>query len=198
MQDHGRYQILGRTRDDAAGEAFDKVSRLLGLGYPGGPAIEKAARGVNDSRYRLPRAWLKDTDDFSFSGLKTAVLRLVEENIDNKKDSGTLDEATASSIKIEIAASFQKSVVDVLVTKTIAAAERSGARNILLCGGVAANQALRKEMSDKSPLPLLIPKPILCTDNAAMIASCGYYHSRRGECSDLYLDVKPNAAIQQQ
>ena len=198
MQDHGRYQILGRTRDDAAGEAFDKVSRLLGLGYPGGPAIEKAARGVNDTRYRLPRAWLKDTDDFSFSGLKTAVLRLAEENIDNKKDPGTLDEATASSIKIEIAASFQKAVVDVLVTKTIAAAERSGARNILMCGGVAANQALRKEMSDKSPLPLFIPKPLLCTDNAAMIAACGYHHIQKGECSDLYLDVKPNAAIQQQ
>ena len=198
MQDHGRYQILGRTRDDAAGEAFDKVSRLLGLGYPGGPAIEKAARGVNDTRYRLPRAWLKDTDDFSFSGLKTAVLRLVEESIDQNNYTECDTDALEPSAKAEIAASFQKAVVDVLVTKTIAAAERSGARNILLCGGVAANQALRKEMSDKSPLPLFIPKPLLCTDNAAMIASCGYYHSRRGECSDLYLDVKPNTAIQQQ
>ena len=198
MQDHGRYQILGRTRDDAAGEAFDKVSRLLGLGYPGGPAIEKAARGVNDSRYRLPRAWLKDTDDFSFSGLKTAVLRLVEESIDHKNDSECDSDTLTPNVKAEIAASFQKAVVDVLVTKTIAAAERSGARNILMCGGVAANQALRKEMSDKSPLPLFIPKPLLCTDNAAMIAACGYHHIQKGECSDLYLDVKPNAAIQQQ
>jgi len=198
MQDHGRYQILGRTRDDAAGEAFDKVSRLLGLGYPGGPAIEKAARGVNDSRYRLPRAWLKDTDDFSFSGLKTAVLRLVEENIDHNNDLETSSEPTTSSVKTEIAASFQRSVVDVLVTKTIAAAERSGTCNILLCGGVAANQALRKEMASKSTIPVFIPSPILCTDNAAMIASCGYYHITKGERSDLYLDVTPNAVIQQQ
>jgi len=198
MQDHGRYQILGRTRDDAAGEAFDKVSRLLGLGYPGGPAIEKAARGANDTRYRLPRAWLKDTDDFSFSGLKTAVLHLAEENIDHNSDSGTSSEPATSSVKTEIAASFQRSVVDVLVTKTIAAAERSGACNILLCGGVAANQALRKEMVSKSSLPVFIPSPILCTDNAAMIASCGYHHVKKGERSDLYLDVKPNAVIQQQ
>ncbi len=198
MQDYGRYQILGRTRDDAAGEAFDKVSRLLGLEYPGGPAIEKAARGVNDTRYRLPRAWLKDTDDFSFSGLKTAVLRLVEKSIDHNNDSECDADALESSAKAEIAASFQKAVVDVLVAKTIAAAERSGARNILLCGGVAANQALRKEMVTKSSLPVSIPSPILCTDNAAMIASCGYYHIKRGKCSDLYLDVKPNAAIQQQ
>ena len=198
MQDHGIYHILGRTRDDAAGEAFDKVSRLLGLGYPGGPAIEKAARGANDTRYRLPRAWLKDTDDFSFSGLKTAVLRLVEENIDRNSDSGTSSEPATSNVKTEIAASFQRSVIDVLVTKTIAAAERSGACNILLCGGVAANQALRKEMVSKSTLPVFIPSPILCTDNAAMIASCGYYHVKKGERSDLYMDVKPNAVIQQQ
>ncbi|MFA5374227.1 MAG: tRNA (adenosine(37)-N6)-threonylcarbamoyltransferase complex transferase subunit TsaD [Dehalococcoidia bacterium] len=198
MQDHGRYQILGRTRDDAAGEAFDKVSRLLGLGYPGGPAIEKAAHGLNDTRYRLPRAWLKDTDDFSFSGLKTAVLHLVEENIDNPEASEKLDETAKSGIRTAIAASFQKAVVDVLVTKTIAAAERSGSCNILLCGGVAANQALRKEMVSKSTLPVFIPSPILCTDNAAMIASCGYYHVKKGERSDLYLDVKPNAVIQQQ
>jgi N6-L-threonylcarbamoyladenine synthase len=198
MQDHGQYQILGRTRDDAAGEAFDKVSRLLGLGYPGGPAIEKAARGVNDKKYRLPRAWLKDTDDFSFSGLKTAVLRLVEESIDHKNDSECDPDASEPSVKTEIAASFQRAVVDVLATKTIAAAERSGACNILLCGGVAANQALRKEMVSKSTIPVFIPSPILCTDNAAMIASCSYYHIKRGERSDLYLDVKPNAVIQQQ
>ena len=198
MHDHGRYQILGMTRDDAAGEAFDKVSRLLGLGYPGGPAIEQAACGTNDMKYRLPRAWLKDTDDFSFSGLKTAVLRLVEENINHKNDQEGDPDALEPSVKTEIAASFQRSVVDVLVTKTIAAAERSGACNIILCGGVAANQALRKEMVSKSTLPVFIPSPILCTDNAAMIASCGYYHVKKGECSDLYMDVKPNAVIQQQ
>jgi N6-L-threonylcarbamoyladenine synthase len=197
MRDHGRYEMIGRTRDDAAGEAFDKVSRLLGLGYPGGPAIEKAARGVNDTRYRLPRAWLKDTDDFSFSGLKTAVLNLVEGHSNNSGGAESPHEAWTETEKAEIAAAFQKSVVDVLVTKTIAAAERSGARNILLCGGVAANQALRKELAGKSPLPVLIPSPILCTDNAAMIASCGCHHIAKGERSDLYMDVRPNAAIQQ-
>jgi N6-L-threonylcarbamoyladenine synthase len=197
MRDHGRYRMLGRTRDDAAGEAFDKVSRLLGLGYPGGPAIEKATRRANDTRYRLPRAWLKDTDDFSFSGLKTAVLHLVEEHSNNSDESESPHESWTETEKAEIAAAFQKSVVDVLVTKAIAAAERSGARNILLCGGVAANQALRNELSGKSNIPLFIPKPILCTDNAAMIASCGYYHIQKGETSDLYLDVRPNAAIQQ-
>lgn len=197
MHDHGCYKMLGRTRDDAAGEAFDKVARLLGLGYPGGPAIEKAARGANDTRYRLPRAWLKDTDDFSFSGLKTAVLHLVEERSDGRGVSESRDGALSETEKAEIAAAFQRSVIDVLVTKTIAAAERSGARNILLCGGVAANQALRKELADKSPLPVLIPSPILCTDNAAMIASCGCHHIAKGERSDLYMDVRPNAAIQQ-
>jgi N6-L-threonylcarbamoyladenine synthase len=146
----------------------------------------------------LPRAWLKDTDDFSFSGLKTAVLHLVEESIDHKDDSECDTDELDPNSKAEIAASFQRAVVDVLVTKTIATAERSGACNILLCGGVAANQALRKDIVDKSSLPVFIPSPILCTDNAAMIASCGYYHIKRGECSDLYLDVKPNAVIQQQ
>jgi len=194
MEGHESYKILGRTRDDAAGEAFDKVSRLLGLGYPGGPAIEKAAIGTNDTRYRLPRAWLKETDDFSFSGLKTAVLHLVEADLDPDK---ALSEADSSSIKADIAAAFQTSVIDVLVTKTIAAAERCGARNVLLCGGVAANKALRQGMAAKCRLPLFIPEPVLCTDNAAMIASCGYYHIRNGEPSDLCLDVKPDAAIPQ-
>ncbi|MFA5055326.1 MAG: tRNA (adenosine(37)-N6)-threonylcarbamoyltransferase complex transferase subunit TsaD [Dehalococcoidia bacterium] len=194
MEGHGRYKILGRTRDDAAGEAFDKVSRLLGLGYPGGPAIEKAARGASGTRYRLPRAWLKNTDDFSFSGLKTAVLHLVEADIDS--NTAPL-EPEVSSLKAEIAASFQISVIDVLVTKTIAAAERCGARNVLLCGGVAANRALRQEMQDRCLLPLFIPKPVLCTDNAAMIAVCGYYHIQNGKLSDQRLDVRPSAAITQ-
>ncbi|MFA5366802.1 MAG: tRNA (adenosine(37)-N6)-threonylcarbamoyltransferase complex transferase subunit TsaD [Dehalococcoidia bacterium] len=194
MEGHGRYKILGRTRDDAAGEAFDKVSRLLGLGYPGGPAVEKASRGAANTKYRLPRAWLKETDDFSFSGLKTAVLHLAEADIDSNK---SLPEAEASRLRAEIASAFQASVIDVLATKTIAAAERCGARNILLCGGVAANRALRQEMQDRCRLPLFIPEPVLCTDNAAMIAACGYYHMCNSEFSDLYLDVKPNAAIPQ-
>ena len=135
MKGHGDYQLLGRTRDDAAGEAFDKVSRILELGYPGGPAIEKAALSGNSARFRLPRAWLKDTDDFSFSGLKTAVLHLAAEQ----------DIAATT----DIAASFQDAVVDVLVTKTVSAAKRLGAHQILLCGGVAANLLLRRMLAER-------------------------------------------------
>ena len=181
MKGHGDYQLLGRTRDDAAGEAFDKVSRILELGYPGGPAVEKAALSGNSSRFRLPRAWLKDTDDFSFSGLKTAVLHLAaEQNI----------AATA-----DIAASFQDAVADVLVTKTVSAAKRLGARQILLCGGVAANRLLRRMLAERSPIPTLIPNPTLCTDNAVMIASCGYFHFTTGEHSGWNLDITPNMRL---
>jgi len=179
MRGHGEYQPLGRTRDDAAGEAFDKVARILGLGYPGGPAIEKAS--LSGSLHRLPRAWLKGSDDFSFSGLKTAVLRLVEE----RKDLSAAD----------IAASFQEAVADVLVTKTVAAAERLGARHIMLCGGVASNRLLRQAMAQRSPIPVLIPSPILCTDNAAMIASCGYFRLKSGPTSGWDLDVRPNLRL---
>ena len=181
MKGHGDYQLLGRTRDDAAGEAFDKVSRILELGYPGGPAVEKAALSGNSARFRLPRAWLKDTDDFSFSGLKTAVLRLAaEQNI----------AATA-----DIAASFQDAVADVLVTKTVSAAKQLGARQILLCGGVAANRLLRRMLAERSPIPILMPNPTLCTDNAAMIASCGHFHFITGECSGWDLDIAPTIKL---
>lgn len=181
MKGHGDYQLLGRTRDDAAGEAFDKVSRILELGYPGGPAIEKAALSGNSGRFHLPRAWLKDTDDFSFSGLKTAVLRLAaEQNI---------------AATVDIAASFQDAVADVLVTKTVSAAKRLVARQILLCGGVAANRLLRRMLVERSPIPILMPNPILCTDNAAMIASCGYYHFTTGEHSEWNLDIAPTIRL---
>ena len=131
MRGHGDYLPLGRTRDDAAGEAFDKVARILDLGYPGGPAIEQAALNGNGALHPLPRAWIKGTDDFSFSGLKTAVLRLVEEK--------------PKLPPVDVAASFQQAVVDVLVTKTIAAAQRVGAKQVVLSGGVAANRLLLKE-----------------------------------------------------
>jgi N6-L-threonylcarbamoyladenine synthase len=181
MRGHGDYLPLGRTRDDAAGEAFDKVARILGLGYPGGPAIEQAAREGNSARNRLPRAWLRGNDDFSFSGLKTAVLRLVEE----KRDLAPAD----------VAASFQEAVVDVLVTKTINAAKKLGARQILLGGGVAANLLLRQTMAQRSPLPVLTPSLTLCTDNAAMIACCGYFRLQAGQTSGWDLDVAPNLRL---
>jgi len=181
MRGHGDYLPLGRTRDDAAGEAFDKVARILGLGYPGGPAIEQAALGGNSALHRLPRAWLRGSDDFSFSGLKTAVLRLVEE----KRNLAPAD----------VAASFQEAVVDVLVTKTVNATKRLGARQILLGGGVAANHLLRQTMAERSPLPVLTPSPILCTDNAAMIACCGYFRLQASQTSAWDLDVAPNLRL---
>jgi N6-L-threonylcarbamoyladenine synthase len=180
MKGHGDYTLLGRTRDDAAGEAFDKAARVLGLGYPGGPAIEKAAATGKDTM-TLPHAWLKGTSDFSFSGIKTALFRLAE---DGKISSPT-----------DAAASFQAAVVKVLATKTIAVAQEHHVKQIILCGGVAANKALRQTLVAQSPLPVLIPPMILCTDNAAMIAACGYFRLQAGKISDLSLDVVPNLKL---
>jgi N6-L-threonylcarbamoyladenine synthase len=175
----GDYRILGRTRDDAAGEAFDKAARILGLGYPGGPAIEQASRSGTPS-LPLPRAWLKDSHDFSFSGLKTALWHLVH--------SGEVSVADA-------AASFQLAVADVLVAKTIEAAGQLQVEQILLSGGVAANKMLTQQFLASSPVPVLIPPPHLCTDNAAMVAACGYYHFQAGRISGYDLDVVPSLAL---
>ena len=180
MRGHGDYVVLGRTRDDAAGEAFDKAARILKLGYPGGPAIEQAARAGTAS-IQLPRAWLKGTSDFSFSGIKTALLRLVE--------------GGEVSSQADAAASFQEAVIDVLVTKTIAIAKELGVKQILLAGGVAANELLRQRLVKDSPLPVLIPPPVLCTDNAAMIAACGYYRLQAGKTNGLDLDVVPGLKL---
>ncbi|MCL0087686.1 tRNA (adenosine(37)-N6)-threonylcarbamoyltransferase complex transferase subunit TsaD [Dehalococcoidia bacterium] len=188
MEGHGHYRQVGRTQDDAAGEAFDKVARILGLGYPGGPVIEQAAKGAQ-SPYRLPRAWLKGSDDFSFSGLKTAVFQMA-------RDLGiTGESATSSQMVVEIAAGFQEAVVDVLVAKTVGAARRCNVKQILLAGGVAANDELRQAMIRRSSLPVLIPSPILCTDNAAMIAACGYFRLMKGKTSGWDMDVKPGLRL---
>jgi N6-L-threonylcarbamoyladenine synthase len=176
LKGHGQYQKLGQTRDDAAGEAFDKASRILGLGYPGGPAIEKAA-GSGIPRLPLPRAWLKGTHDFSFSGLKTALWHLVFR--------GEVSVA-------DVAASFQLAVTDVLATKTIEAARQLKVEQILLSGGVAANRTLTQSFLASSPVPVLVPPPHLCTDNAAMVAACGYYLLRCGRTSGYDLDVVPS------
>lgn len=183
MEDHGQFRKLGSTRDDAAGEAFDKGARILGLPYPGGPAIQNATAGVI-TPLLLPRAWLKDSDDFSFSGVKTALLHMAEEKVSH-------DEKWVK----EAAAAFQDAIIDVLVTKTIQAALRLGVKQILLAGGVAANSALRSRFSAASPLPLLIPPPILCTDNAAMIASCAHYHIMSNHLDGKELDVIPGLAF---
>lgn len=189
MSDHGVYEHLGRTRDDAAGEAFDKVARLLGLGFPGGPAIERAAQEAPAPQLELPRAWLRGSYDFSFSGLKTAVLRLLQE------------EPGKYSVP-EIAAAFQASIIDVLVTKTIEAASAVNAHMILISGGVAANRALKAAMEERSPVPVRVPPPRLCTDNGAMIAACGYFHyppedghGRPGQAETLAADVVPTMRL---
>ncbi|MFC1980301.1 tRNA (adenosine(37)-N6)-threonylcarbamoyltransferase complex transferase subunit TsaD [Chloroflexota bacterium] len=180
MKGHGDYVLLGRTRDDAAGEAFDKSARILGLGYPGGPAIEKEARNGIPS-IKLPRSWLKGTNDFSFSGVKTALLRLVE----GDKVSSVADAA----------ASFQDAVVDVLVTKAVAVARERRVKQILLAGGVASNGLLRQRLVQSSFVPVLIPEPVLCTDNAAMIAACGYFRFQRDKVDGMDLDVVPGLRL---
>jgi N6-L-threonylcarbamoyladenine synthase len=181
MNDHLQYQRLGATLDDAAGEAFDKVARLLGLEYPGGPSIQNASVDGNPIAYNFPRAWLEDSWDFSFSGLKTAVMREVRQ------------EGTQKPLPVaDLAASFQAAVVDVLVTKTIKATKEFNAKNIVVAGGVSANRALRHSMQLRATCPLHIPPIWLCTDNAAMIAGAGYYRFIRNQRDSLDMDVLPN------
>ena len=192
MEGHGSYKLLGRTRDDAAGEAFDKAARILGLGFPGGPEIQRVAMDAA-SQEKLPRAWLKDTHDFSFSGVKTALLHKAQA----KGLYHPLEEKDEDSSRVvsEMAAGFQESVVDVIVTKTIKATRQWNARGIVLGGGVTANALLRERMRDNSPVPALIPAPILCTDNGAMIAGCAYFHLLRGCKDSLDIDVDPSLSL---
>jgi N6-L-threonylcarbamoyladenine synthase len=183
MRDHLTYERLGGTLDDAAGEAFDKVARLLGLPYPGGPAIQQVVeRGGDPSHHQFPRAWLEGTWNFSFSGLKTAVLHEVRK----------LEEKGMILPVADLAASFQEAVVEVLVIKTLKAAQEFGANEILVSGGVSANQALRDAFQTRSPLPVHIPPIWLCTDNAAMIAGAGCFRYQAGQRDDLDMDVLPN------
>ena len=182
MTDHLTYKRLGSTLDDAAGEAFDKVARLLGLPYPGGPSIQKAAAGGNSTAFSLPRARLEGSWNFSFSGLKTAVLRIVRQ-FENENRSLPVE---------DMAASFQAAVVDVLLSKTMQAARAFHAREILVAGGVSANQALREAFLSQKEFPVHIPPLSLCTDNAAMIGSAGYFRFVKGLVDPLDLDVMPN------
>lgn len=182
IRGHLQYERLGATLDDAAGEAFDKVARLIGLGYPGGPAIQQAAENGNPRAFSFPRAWLEGTWDFSFSGLKTAVLREVRR----------LESSLNSLPAGDLAASFQAAVVDVLVGKTIQAAQEFGVVEILVAGGVSANRALRQEIVARASCPVHIPHISLCTDNAAMIAAAGYYRFVHGQRDTLAMDVLPN------
>ena len=187
MEDHGRYLLLGQTVDDAAGEAFDKVGRLLGLPYPGGPAISTAAEGARPAT-RFPRAKTEGRFDFSFSGLKTAVLRTV---------AGYRERGEPLPID-GLAAAFEEAVVDALASKTVAAAEERGVAAVALGGGVAANRALRTallERLDRVGVPLLVPPPALCTDNGAMIGAAGGFRYAAGDRADAMLEAVPNLAL---
>jgi len=222
VRDHGDYTLLGRTRDDAAGEAFDKVSRVLGLGYPGGPAVQNIAQQVEAelqlqqkplkqarSAYRLPRAWLRGTYDFSFSGLKTAMLHLAEgasdqhtqgereqTNQQNSRYTRMGEQASqggAPDVAL-LASSFQEAIVDVLAVKTRLAAQEYSVKQVILAGGVAANVSLRARMREElEPLGIRVSYPAIeyCTDNAAMIASAGFFHLSLGERHGFDLDVEP-------
>ncbi len=182
MRDHLQYERLGATLDDAAGEAFDKVARLLELGYPGGPVIQKTAEKGDARAFNFPRAWLENTWNFSFSGIKTAVLREVKR----------LQE-TAEKLPIEnLAASFQAAVVDVLVGKTLQAAQYFEAREILVVGGVSANKPLRAAFLSQEEYPVHIPSLALCTDNAAMVGAAGHFRYLHGQRDALNIDVMPN------
>ena len=250
MEGHGSYRLVGRTRDDAAGEAFDKAARILGLGFPGGPEIQRVAAGAAGG-VALPRAWLRDTHDFSFSGLKTALLHLAQERgvywgdylrahphphphpnpppegegisgaagegidpvvggdgggVAGAGDVGGVRGGTGgvagvgggegmAEVVRELAWGFQESVVDVVSGKLVDMARRYGVRGLVLGGGVTANARLREEILRRSPLPVIIPAPSLCTDNGAMVAACGYYQLERGEEWGLDLDVAPGLPL---
>jgi N6-L-threonylcarbamoyladenine synthase len=182
MKDHLTYEHLGSTLDDAAGEAFDKVARLLNLSYPGGPSIQKAAKRGSATAFQFPRSRLGNSSDFSFSGLKTAVLREVKSL-----------QSEGSVIPVnDIAASFQAAVVDVLAEKTFNAAEQAKAKHIIIAGGVSANTALRKAMTSQKKYTVYIPPLKLCTDNAAMIAAAGYIRFINGFTDSLDFDALPN------
>ncbi len=195
MEGHGDYRLIGRTRDDAAGEAFDKAARILGLGFPGGPEIQRVSQGAA-GEVTLPRAWMRDTHDFSFSGLKTALLHMAQHRgvyLADSEDPPS-DDATAEVIR-ELASAFQESVVDVVSTKLVDMAKKYRVKGLVLGGGVTANARLREEILRRSPLPVIVPPPVLCTDNGAMVAATAYYQYQRGEQWPMDLDVDPGLPL---
>ena len=191
MEGHGKYKLVGRTRDDAAGEAFDKAARILGLGFPGGPEIQRVSEGARGDE-QLPRAWMKDTLDFSFSGIKTALLHMAQDRGIYPSPEDGIDQ---ERMVRELASAFQESVVDVISAKLVEMAAKYKVKGLVLGGGVTANARLREEIVKRSPLPVIIPPPILCTDNGAMIAACGYFQYQRGEETGMGIDVSPGLPL---
>lgn len=189
VKDYGEFDIIGRTHDDAAGEAYDKVARAIGLGYPGGPKIDRVAKEGNPEAIKFPRAKVDDAPyDFSFSGLKSAVLNYLNQ----------AEMRGEQIVQADVAASFQASVVDVLVEKAIRACNEFGYKRIALAGGVASNSGLRARMLEectKRNIELIYPSPILCTDNAAMIGAAAYYEYIKGNFADLDLNAVPNLKL---
>lgn len=188
MEKHNHYVRLGKTRDDAAGEAFDKVARLVGLSYPGGPEIDRLA-AMGEPIYEFPRAWLEpDSLDFSFSGLKSAVIQFTRKM-----------EAAGKKLKLpDFAASFQQAVIEVLIEKSIRAVQQTGVKRLMLAGGVSANQQLRQQLAERceqEKIALHIPPLSLCTDNAAMIAAAGTYQYLDGNLADMSLNADPNLSL---
>jgi N6-L-threonylcarbamoyladenine synthase len=189
MKDHGDYEVMGQTRDDAAGEAYDKIARAIGLGYPGGPKIDNLAKEGNADAIKFPRANFHDNSlDFSFSGIKSSVLNYL-----NKMDM-TKQEVN----KADVAASFQKAVVEVLALNALKACKIKGTNKIAIAGGVSANSALRSHMiaeGEKRGIEVLFPSPILCTDNAVMIGSAAYFELLKGKSAELTLNAVPNLKL---
>ena len=192
MEDHGAYTLLARTRDDAAGEAFDKGARVLGLGFPGGPEIQRVSAVGKGEEARFPRPRVKDSLDFSFSGLKTALLRRAEEKGWYPPDPGI----TPDPVEVgRVAAAYQEALVDSMVRRAVEAAEVHRVKGILLGGGVAANSLLRQELADRSPVPIIVPRPALCTDNGAMIGAAAWFHLRDAPRYDWDMDAVPNLKL---
>lgn len=189
VKDYTEFEILGRTRDDAAGEAFDKIARVLGLGYPGGPLIDKLAKDGNSEAIRFPRVRMDgDSLDFSFSGVKTAVINYIHKAQQRGEEIN----------KADVAASFQNAVTDALCEHTIEGALKTGAKTVAIAGGVAANSQLRGKMTDmceKYGISVVYPPPVLCTDNAAMIACAGYFAYKNGARAELDLNAVPNLPL---
>ena len=198
FKDHGDYELLGQSQDDAVGEAFDKVAKILGFPYPGGPQISKAALTGDAYKYPLPKARMPRPYDFSFSGLKTAVLRAVQKEVgeDYTFPSHKLPARLNDAQRADFAASFQRVAIETLVDKTEKAYREYSPASVVIAGGVAANQELRRQLSDRLPLPIEYPPMNLCTDNGAMIATLGYYYSQKMQpVNPLELEIAPSLSM---